>query len=288
MTNTLLKLRKELPSNQKKILIEVSDALSELEIKAFVVGATARDLIFEYAYEANITRKTEDIDFGVAVETWADYEQLKESLISTKRFKNDTKNEQRLWWTEPGEEMKIDLVPFGNLESPAGQIAFPPKGDFVMSTVGFEEAFENSLRVEINENLTIRIASLAGLVLLKFVAYNDRPAERRRDVQDIFFIARYYFDAGNEERLYEEETDLLGDDFNHQTSGARLLGRDVARLLNDKTKKIISNLLAEETDGGKLQKFADIIAREEFFYENKYELLLETFRQLRTGIFESD
>lgn len=286
MTNTLLKLRKELPDNQKKILIKVFDALSALEIKAFVVGATARDLIFEYVYEANIKRKTEDIDFGVAVESWTDYERLKKSLISTKKFKNDTKNEQRLWWTELGEEMKIDLVPFGNLESPTGQIAFPPKGDFVMSTVGFEEAFENSLLLEINENLTIRIASLAGLVLLKFVAYNDRPAERRRDIQDIFFIAGNYLNAGNEERLYEENADLLDDDFNYETSGARLLGRDLAPLLTEQTKDIILKLLAEEDDGGNLQKFADIIASEELFDENRYELIIETFRQLRTGIFE--
>lgn len=286
MTNILLKLQKKIPANQIRILTAVFNALAELEIKAFVVGATARDLIFEYAYEANIRRKTEDIDFGVAVESWADYERLKETLISTKKFKNDAKNEQKLWWTESGEEMKIDLVPFGNLESPAGQIAFPPKGDFVMNTAGFEEAFENSLLIELNENLIIKIASLAGLGLLKFVAYNDRPAERRRDVQDIFFIAENYLKAGNEERIYENDEELIDDDFNYETIGARLFGRDIAPLLNGKTEVIISKLLAEETDGGRLQKFADIIAAEGLFDENRYELIIETFRQLRTGIFE--
>lgn len=286
MTDTLLKLQKKLPDNIQKILLTIFATLAELEIKSFVVGAVARDLIFEYVYKANIKRKTKDIDFGVAVESWAKYEQLKKTLILTGKFKDDTTNEQRIWWTELGGEMKIDLVPFGNLESPIGQIAFPPKGDFVMSTVGFEEAFEHSLLLELDKSLTIRIASLAGLVLLKFVAYNDRPAERRRDIQDIFFIAGNYLNAGNEERLYEENADLLDDDFNYETSGARLLGRELTPLLSEQTKDIILKLLAEEADGGNLQRFADIIASEELFDENRYELIIETFRQLRTGIFE--
>ncbi len=139
MTDTLLNLRKKIPEHFLEILKAVFSATDDFEIKAFVVGATARDLIFEYVYEAKIRRKTEDIDFGVAVGSWADYEHLKKALIETGKFKDDTKNEQRIWWKARGEEMKIDLVPFGNLESPAGQIAFPPKGE--ASERGFIELF---------------------------------------------------------------------------------------------------------------------------------------------------
>jgi len=45
----------------------VFGASTELDIPAFIVGATARDLIFEYVYEADIQGATEDVDFGVAV-----------------------------------------------------------------------------------------------------------------------------------------------------------------------------------------------------------------------------
>lgn len=65
-----------------------------------------------------------------------------------------------------------------------------------------------------------------------------------------------------------------------------MLGRDIAPLLNEETAKIISKLLAEETDGGSLQKFADIIAAEELRGDDRYEIILETFRQLRKGICE--
>ena len=290
MTNILLKLQKKIPENFREILRAVSGVSDELEIETFIIGATARDLIFEYVHDAKIYRTTEDIDFGVAVGSWKEYELLKNALIETNKFKDDRKNEQRIWWNSGGEKMKIDLVPFGGLETPAGQIAFPPEGDFVMNTVGFEEAFENSVMLEADENLTVKIASLAGLALLKFVAFNDRPQSRRRDVQDIFFIAKNYLDAGNESRLYDEkaDADLLDDDFDYQTAGARMLGRDIAPLLNKETSEIVIKLLAEEENGGSLQNFADIIAAEELRGDNdRHELIVEIFRQLRKGIIES-
>lgn len=291
MTNTLLSLRKKLPDYQLDILRSVFGASTELDIPTFVVGATARDLIFDYVYGADILRATEDIDFGVAVGTWADYEKLKKVLIETKKFRDDKKNEQRIWWNSSGQEMKIDLVPYGGLESPKGQVAFPPDNDFVMNTAGFAEAFENSLLLELTNDLTIRIASLAGLVMLKFVAYNDRPQQRRRDVQDIWFIAKNYLKASNEdERLFSNNASdadlLLDEDFNYETCGARLLGRDIAPLLNDKAQAIVTRILAEETDGGNLQKFADVIYSDGLSDESKYEAILNVLRELRKGITE--
>ena len=286
MTDTLLKSRKKIPEPFTEILRAVFGAANEFEINAFVVGATARDLIFEYVYEANIRRKTEDIDFGIAVENWAQYESLKNYLIATGKFKDDAKNKQRIQWKSGGAEMKVDLVPFGGIENPVGEIAFPPDGDFVMSTIGFSEACADSVFLEIDEKLTIRVASLAGIVLLKFVAYNDRPMQRRRDVQDIFFIAKNYLNAGNDDRLYDADADLLDDDFNYETAGARLLGRDLKSILTEATKEIIAKLLAEESGGGSLEKLADINARDELNDEDRYKVILDTFRQLRTGIFE--
>ncbi|MGI8668849.1 MAG: nucleotidyl transferase AbiEii/AbiGii toxin family protein [Aridibacter sp.] len=285
MTNTLLTLRKKIPETLTEILHSVFDISAELDIQTFVIGAIARDLIFEYVYEAKIRRATEDIDFGVAVGSWAEYEQLRESLIATGKFKDD-KAGQRLWWKSGADKMKIDLVPYGGLESAEGEIAFPPDEDFVMNTNGFAEAFGNSIFLEIEKDFTVRIASLAGLALLKFIAYNDRPYARKRDVQDIWFIAQNYLEAGNEERLYEENTDLLDDDFDYRTCGARLLGRDISPLLNQETKEIILQILSDEKDIGRLQKFADVIYQDGLQDEDNYNQILEVLRQLRLGITE--
>ncbi|MDQ3750900.1 MAG: nucleotidyl transferase AbiEii/AbiGii toxin family protein [Acidobacteriota bacterium] len=289
MTDTLLRWRRKIPDFQLDILHSVFGACVELNIPAFVVGATARDLIFEYVYEADIQRATEDIDFGVAVGSWADYEKLKRVLIGTKKFVGDEKNEQRIWWKGSGEEMKIDLVPYGGLESPKGQIAFPPDGDFAINTAGFAEAFANSPLLELTDDFTVRVVSLAGLTMLKFVAYNDRPQQRRRDVQDIWFIAKNYLKASNDdERLFDNNASdadlLLDEDFNYETCGARLLGRDIAPLLNKETAAIVTKILAE--DSGDLQKFADVIYGDGLTDEDRYKNILELLRELRKGVVE--
>ncbi len=290
MNNTSLKLRKKAPNHIIEILRLVFNTTSELNIPAFVVGATARDLIFEYVYEADILRATEDIDFGIAVGNWTDYEKIKKSLIDTKKFRDDGKNEQRIWWIGEKESMKIDLVPYGGLESPQGKIAFPPDGGFQMSTMGFAEAFENSILLEMTEDFTVNVVSLPGLALLKFIAYNDRPHERRRDIQDIWFIAKNYMKVEAEERLFDENASdgdlLLDETFEYETCGARLLGRDIARLLNEDTRTILTRIMAEEKDGGRLEAFADVIQSDGLYDDDRYKNILKTLRELRRGITE--
>ncbi|MGI8543464.1 MAG: hypothetical protein ACR2MD_08280 [Aridibacter sp.] len=111
MNDTLLILKKPLPEKTVEILTVVTNIAAEMKIPSFIVGATARDIILEYIYEAGIRRATKDIDFGVAVESWTQYERLENALIFTGKFGADNKIEQRLWWTGKGDNMKIDLRP---------------------------------------------------------------------------------------------------------------------------------------------------------------------------------
>lgn len=291
MKDTLLRLRKKIPDNLREILQTIFSRAGELDIPVFVVGATARDLIFEYIYKVRIQRATEDVDFGIAVKTWAEYENLKRTLLETGKFEDDAKEDQRIWWKKGSEETRIDLVPYGGLESPAGEIAFPPDGNFKMTTHGFTEAFENALFLEVTKDLTVKIASLPGLALLKFIAYNDRPHERSKDLQDIWFIAENYMKIEeSDERLFGEnakDNDLLNDEnFNYETCGARLLGRDIAGLLNSETKDIVINTLSEEKDAGRIQTFTDIIYGRGLRDENLRENILKSLREIKRGIEE--
>jgi predicted nucleotidyltransferase len=258
-------------------------------MKAFVIGAAARDLIFEYVYDARIQRATEDLDFGVAVETWADYDSLKTQLIGSKKFKKDPQQEQRILWTEKVEqEIPIDLVPYGGLETGESTIAFPPSEDFTMSTLGFLEVSQNLLTLEISKGFSVELASPAGVALLKFVAYNDRPAQRRRDIQDIFYIAENYLAAGNEDRLYDPQsgdTGLLEDEnFDYRTAGARLLGRDIVPLLNKKTKSLVSRILDENPSSGSMDQLIDIVNQNRFRDTDGDELARSIFHELAHGI----
>ncbi len=73
MNDTLLKLQKQIPEKILETLTLVTTITEDLQIPAFIVGATARDIILEYVYQAGIRRATDDIDFGVAVESWEQY-----------------------------------------------------------------------------------------------------------------------------------------------------------------------------------------------------------------------
>ena len=55
-------------------------------IPFFVVGAFSRDLILKHGYGIEPRRKTGDIDLGVEVANWEQFEKLKESLIATSQF----------------------------------------------------------------------------------------------------------------------------------------------------------------------------------------------------------
>lgn len=288
MNGTLLILQKQLPENMVGILRSVKTVADGLRIPSFIVGATARDIVLEYVHKARPGRATSDVDFGIAVESWDKFETFKKALIERENFRADNKMEQRLWRGRPPNEMKIDLIPYGRLESPPGRIMFPPTG-FELNTNGFREAFNAALTVEIADDLQVKVVSLAGLAVLKFVAYDDRPHERQTDLEDVLFVARSYLDAANEEKLYADDELMHEEDFDLRTVGARLLGRDMAELLTEQTEKVILTHLSEDSgdaDDRGLARTAEIMMAHSSSLDENVDLTVKLLRQLRQGITE--
>lgn len=154
-----------------------------------------------------------------------------------------------------------------------------------MNTSGFAEAYENAVTVQISESITVLVISLAGLAVLKFVAYDDRLQERHTDLQDIWFLAKNYLAATGEDRLYED-TDLMNDEnFDFRTVSARFLGRDVAELLTEQTGEIVFKHLSEN-DGEGMENTARVISIGERRLEEDFEEIIETLRKLKEGIAE--
>ncbi len=99
----------------------------------------------------------------------------------------------------------------------------------VRATSGFEEAFE-SARPEQVGNLVVPMASVAACVLLKFVAYNDRRAERVRDLIDIVHCFELYGSEPDPRRYEIGEPEVDGTPVSYDEAGAYLLGQEVAAL----------------------------------------------------------
>ena len=79
---------------------------------------------------------------------------------------------------------------------------------------------------------------------------------------------------------------LLEEEFNYETCGARLLGRDIGAITNQKALDIILRSLSEDESGEAMQKFADIINRDNFYEEESYQKIMQGLRELKKGISE--
>jgi predicted nucleotidyltransferase len=283
MTNTLIDLSGKVPDKILEILGLIAVEAEKLRIPVFVVGATARDLILEYVYGIKPKRATTDVDFAVAVETWEQYEFLKKALLDTKEveFNKTTLNFRKI-----SNGTLIDIVPFGGVESPPGYIAFEPHKDPEMTTAGFIEAYKSSLAVRLSPDLEIKVVSLPGLALLKIIAWYDRPNDRERDIQDLWILLKQYLNAGNRDRLFDEHLDLVDDDFDYELAGARVLGRDVAKLLTDQTRSIVMSVLSEEAPGKGIRRMASVINRHDLSLDDITEHALGMLRSFREGISE--
>ena len=151
----------------KPILKDLSDLFEETGFKFFVIGATARDLVMEIHEEAG-GRLTHDLDIAIAIADWGQFSEVESQLISTGNFSKDPKQKQRFYYKE---KYMLDIVPFGEIMKHPDKIFWPPEEEFAMTVLGFNEVHENSLEVTIDESLTIQVASLAGVFILKLIAW---------------------------------------------------------------------------------------------------------------------
>jgi predicted nucleotidyltransferase len=216
-----------------RVLRALDPIARALDCEYFVAGATARDLILVNVHGLRPGRATRDIDFGIAVRSWDQFARLKEGLVATGQFESNQKMLQRLIYSDQsaGFSMPVDLIPFGGVTDDNCTIKWPPSRDTVMNVAGFEEALASSLSMKLEDDLSVRIASLPGLTLLKLIAWSDRRRETNKDAADLYRLLSTYADAGNIDRLYDREMVLLeAVGFDLELAGAELLGRDVARL----------------------------------------------------------
>jgi len=250
------------------------------------VGATARDIILQYGYDIQPKRATQDIDFGVQISDWNHYQKLRDALITTGKFRSDKKQSQRLLYEK---RFLIDIVPFGSISDHGGFISWPPDYETKMSTLGFEEAYRYSITVRLSSNpiLDVQFASLAGLALMKIISWQDRYPERNRDAKDLALLLRTYLEAGNTERLFNEEKDLVEiEDFDYENAGARLLGRDIAKIVHPETAKIVLAILDRETDEQNRFKLVIDMLENRGNFEGDFEQNLRLLKELLEGILE--
>lgn len=211
----------------------------------FVAGATARDWLLQDMYGIDTLRATRDVDFGIAVRDWDAFQRVREAISGGGEFLPDPRAAHRLNHRQVA-GFHIDLVPFGPLAGADGEIAWPPDQALVMDVTGFEEAFDASLRITLDDGFVVRVASLPALALMKLFAWRDRRHEVvHKDAWDLRLLLTRYEDAGNRDRIFDEGVMAI-EDFDAARAAARLLGRDVAGLLRPRSRAALLLLLDAE------------------------------------------
>jgi predicted nucleotidyltransferase len=250
-----MNLSKQLDNALVELYRVINEVAEELGIPFLVVGASARDLVFEYVYGMNIQRATKDVDFGIQIASWSEFEIVKEEL-KKKGFK-ETKNAHRL---ESQYVYPIDIVPFGGVEDHEANIEWPPLGEQVMKVLGFSEAFEHADIVNICDNpaLKLKVASPIGLTLMKFIAWQDRSFDKRRkDATDLhYMLISYEKLPGTKLRLYDDLELLELYDGDISLIGAHLLGQDSREIASKGTSDFINKIVSDNKENGQIELLA--------------------------------
>lgn len=257
----------------KPILKKLTAYFSKEEIHFFVIGATARDIIMQLNNERS-SRATHDLDIAIAISDWSEFKKVEEGIVKIDGFTKDSQQKQRFLYED---SYYIDIVPFGDVLAQDDKIFWPPEQEIAMSVLGFKEVRNTTKEVFIDDELSIQIASLDGIFLLKVVAWSERNLKGNKDADDIGSIINNYYTI-NEDRAIKDHYDLYEtEEFDTLVAGSRLLGRDIANLLlnyestKNKIVEIIKTEITKENESRLINQILDTHKRVN--YDEIYECL---------------
>lgn len=264
-------------SSAKEVLTVLNMASKKLNVQFYVIGALARD-IMTILLGGKPYKATRDIDIAVMVSEDTQYYNLIEYLLKYKQFRDDKELPYRLYI---GKNM-VDILPFGEIESDERDVTIDLKKTTKLSTIGLREVFKFSVRVLLDEEQEINIASLAGLCILKLIAYSEKPAERIKDIKDVNFIIEN-FDSMFFNNITENHFDLLSDGWDKKLF-ARVLGRDMSIILNE--FKVVKDKILEILDSNIKENYDSKIVQLMTGSNGTLEEKVEVLKSLRQGILD--
>jgi len=287
MNNISINISGKIDPEKIKVLRSIKEVAEALEIPFFVVGAFAREVIFEHIHQIPSPRMTEDIDIGVEVANWEEFQRLKTTLID-RNILAETKTPHRFVVTELS--MVVDILPYGGITGESKKISWPPDHDMVMSMMGFEEAYRSALtvRLSLEPVIDILIPSAPALAILKLISWNDAYPTRERDAQDLLFILENYDATGIEEQLFDTHVPLLTEEeYDTRLASIRLLGRDIAHLCESETLNKLTAILVREIDEEQGFRLLTQMVKGTSFQGVQFEAALQLLKKLFQGIQEA-
>lgn len=245
-------------------------AFNATGIDFYVIGALARDIWFARGNKKFTA--TRDVDFAVLVATREDYQRLKDYLKTQYQFTESSGNEFVLISRD---KRQIDLLPFSEATF-HDTVKISGEAFIFADMPGLPEIYRagtGDVRMETGHHF--KIATLPAIVLLKLIAYDDRPEVRLKDPLDIAIIIEYYFDL-MADQIYAGHAEEFTDGNNPRTLqqiSARIIGKEIKSIckanqpLQERCKQILNDhivagknsLLIREMTRGTHRPLADNI-----------------------------
>lgn len=222
-----------------ELLRKLTVSFNRMHREFYVIGATARDVILKQVVGSESKRRTMDLDIAIAIPNWEKFAEVQDVLVSD-GFEKSRDFKQRFYYRE----YELDIVPYGNVAKDNDIIYWPPEEDIAMSVKGFDEVLSNSITVSIDNEFSVKIASLHGLFVLKLDAWVDRNLVTSKDAEDMSFILQNYFMANIDRGIHSEVYDW--EDFQEYVAGAYWIAFDIANLLKKEHLTFYIDIIKDE------------------------------------------
>lgn len=263
MTDTpKISLDKLWQGSMKAVLTDLEAELTSLNIDFYLIGALARDIWITGVHGISQKRATKDVDLAVLINSKERYAELRQRLLAGGHFTGLRDNQFKLIHTSKTE---IDLLPFGGLDR-EGQVLLAGTGRTAVSVEGFSEVFQSGTQEVDLSGHTYRVCTLPGIVILKLIAYDDRPEARSSDILDIVTIIQSYFNI-EQMNIFTRHHDLLKrleNDSDTFKIGARLLGRHMNSIMNSSSPLAtrVTGILEKAIQSQQASKLATLMIRD--------------------------
>lgn len=223
----LSKLRED---ELKEIFDAIEETFNATGVDYYLIGALAKDIW--YAKRDIISRQTRDVDFAVLVGNQENYEAIRNYLKEKKHFE-ETKVNSFVMLSPSG--IQVDILPFGEIEID-DSVTFVGGALDKIKVNGFMEVYQTGTQdLLLDTGHQFNVATLPSIVLLKIVAYDDRPEMRSKDARDIADIIHHFFDLQPTLIYSEEHLDLFSDDGEEKTLqeiSAVVIGREIKKIVS--------------------------------------------------------
>lgn len=278
MNATSIDLTNKLPCGLTELYCCIQQSAQALDIETLIVGAMARDLVLVHGFGSQIERGTRDVDFGISVRTWHEFDALK-TLLVEKGFQVDRSQVHKLFRHDShGVPWEVDIIPFGPIADENLSILWPPDKAISMSVMGFQEALEYAWVVTITEEPLVhcKVATPAGICLLKLIAWTERDNQvRKKDASDLLYLMDSYRCIPYVENILYEEGFAEKNDWDLTLASSEKLGSDAATMANKTTHQYVTHRLLG--DPGAMFDLANDMARQSNGARNDIEAMLSNF-----------